>query len=35
MTRTQKVEGQVLQEIKLTDIQFNVDIDDKIFDMPN
>jgi hypothetical protein len=34
MTRTQKVEGQVLQEIKLTDIQFNVDIDDKIFDMP-
>ena len=34
MTRTQKVEGQVLQEIKMTDIQFNVDIDDKIFDMP-
>jgi hypothetical protein len=34
MTRTQKIEDQVLQEIKLTDIQFNVDIDDKIFDMP-
>lgn len=34
MTRVQKIEGQVLQEIKLSDIQFNVDIDDKIFDMP-
>ncbi|HVT86841.1 MAG TPA: outer membrane lipoprotein-sorting protein [Chitinophagaceae bacterium] len=34
MTRTQKVEGQVLQEIKLTDIQFNTAIDDKVFNMP-
>jgi hypothetical protein len=33
MTRSVKVEGQVLQEIKLLSIEFNVAIDEKIFDM--
>lgn len=34
MTRTQKVEGQVFQEIKFDKIELNVPIDEKIFDMP-
>lgn len=34
MTQIQKIQDQVLQEVKLTDIQFNIPIDDKIFDMP-
>ena len=32
MTRTQKIEGQVFQEIKLSTIELNVTIDEKIFD---
>ena len=32
LTRTQKIGGQLLQEINIKDIQFNVTIDDKIFD---
>ncbi|HET6766845.1 MAG TPA: hypothetical protein VFH08_05585 [Chitinophagaceae bacterium] len=32
MTRTQKVQGQVLQEIKLTLVELNVAIDEKVFD---
>ena len=32
MTRTQKTEGQVFQEIKYTSIELNVPIDEKIFD---
>lgn len=34
MTRIQKIEGQILQQISLTDIQFNVPVDEKIFDKP-
>ena len=34
MTRTQKVQGQVLQEIKLTLVELNVAIDEKAFDKP-
>lgn len=34
MTRTQKIEGQVFQEVKLTTVELNVPIDNKIFDMP-
>ncbi len=32
MVRTQKMEGQVFQEIKIATIEFNVPIDEKIFD---
>lgn len=32
MTRTQKIQGQVFQEIKLSTIELNVTIDEKIFD---
>jgi hypothetical protein len=32
MTRIQKVEGQVLQEIKLDKVELDVTIDEKIFD---
>ena len=32
MTRTQKVQGQVLQEIKMTLVELNVAIDEKVFD---
>lgn len=32
MTRTQKIEGQTFQEIKISTIEFNVTIDEKIFD---
>ncbi|MFI5133727.1 MAG: hypothetical protein ACHQEB_05295, partial [Chitinophagales bacterium] len=32
MTRTQKVDGQVLQEIKFASVDLNVSIDEKIFD---
>lgn len=32
LTRIQKVSGQVLQEINFKDLQFNVTIDEKIFD---
>jgi hypothetical protein len=32
MTRTQKVQGQVFQEIKMTLVELNVVIDDKVFD---
>lgn len=34
MSRIQKIEDQILQQVKITDIQFNVPIDEKIFDMP-
>lgn len=33
MTQTQKIEGQVFQEVKITDIQLNVPIDEKVFDI--
>ena len=33
-TRTQKVEGQVLQEVKFDKIELNVPVDEKIFEMP-
>lgn len=33
MTRTQKMSGQVFQEIKMTSIELNVPIDEKVFDM--
>jgi hypothetical protein len=33
-TRTQKVEGQVLQELKFDKVELNVPIDEKIFNMP-
>jgi len=32
MVRTQKMEGQVFQEIKIATIEFNVPVDEKIFD---
>jgi len=32
MVRTQKIEGQVFQEIKIATIEFNVPVDEKIFD---
>jgi hypothetical protein len=32
MTRSQKIQGQVFQEIKVTSIEFNVPIDEKVFD---
>ena len=32
MTRTQKVQGQVLQEVKMTSVEFNIPIDEKVFD---
>ena len=32
MTRTQKIQGQVFQEIKMSTIDFNVPIDEKVFD---
>ena len=32
MTRTQKIEGETFQEIKYSSIEFNVPIDEKIFD---
>ena len=32
MTRTQKVNGQVTQEVKISSIEFNITIDEKIFD---
>ena len=32
MTRTQKIQGQVFQEIKMSSIDFNVAIDEKVFD---
>lgn len=32
MTRTQKIDGQVLQEIKFTSVELNVPIDEKTFD---
>jgi len=34
MTRTQKVQGQVLQEVKITLVEVNVAIDEKAFDKP-
>ncbi|HYM93248.1 MAG TPA: hypothetical protein VET23_03860 [Chitinophagaceae bacterium] len=34
MTRTQKIEGQVFQEVKYTSIEFNVPIVEKVFDKP-
>ena len=32
MTRTQKIQGQVFQEIKMTSVELNVAIDEKVFD---
>ena len=32
MIRTQKIQGQVLQEIKMTSLELNVTIDEKVFD---
>ena len=32
MTRTQKIQGEVFQEIKMSSIDFNVPIDEKVFD---
>ena len=32
MTRTQSVEGQVFQEIKLEKVELDVTIDEKVFD---
>ena len=32
LTRIQKIGGQVLQEVNFKDLQFNVAIDEKIFD---
>ena len=32
LTRTQKVQGQVLQEVKMTLVELNVAIDEKVFD---
>ena len=34
MTRIKKAEGQVVQEIKLTSVELNVPVDEKIFVMP-
>lgn len=34
LSRVQKLQGQVLQEIKFTKIELNVPVDEKIFDMP-
>ena len=34
MIRTQKIQGQVLQEIKITLVELNVTIDEKAFDKP-
>lgn len=34
MTRTQKVQGQVFQEIKMTVVELNVAIEEKVFDKP-
>ncbi len=34
LSRVQKIEGQVLQEIKFTKIEMNVPVDEKIFEMP-
>lgn len=32
MTRTQKVQGQVFQEVKMTSVEFNIPIDEKVFE---
>jgi len=34
MTRTQKIQGQVFQEIKMTSLELNITIDEKVFDKP-